>query len=77
MTDWTPTTTHVRDAYVRQMRDAFVASTGEHEAEFDRWLRQVQAQAWAEGERHESDYLSMFGQFCSNPINPYLDVTHD
>lgn len=30
------------------------------------------AEAWDEGERHESDYLSTWGQFCpSNNCNPY------
>lgn len=39
--EYTPTTEQVRDAYVRGMRDAFVASTGEHYAEFDRWFAKV------------------------------------
>lgn len=34
----TPTTAQVRDAYVRAMRNAFIASTSEHYDEFDRWL---------------------------------------
>lgn len=38
MTDFTPTTEQVRDAYVRAMRNAFIASAGEHREEFDRWL---------------------------------------
>lgn len=30
------------------------------------------AQAWDEGERHESDYLATWGQFCPLRIcNPY------
>lgn len=45
MAEFTPTTVQVRDAYVRQLRNAFVASTGEHEAEFDRWLASVRAAA--------------------------------
>ena len=32
------------------------------------------AEAWDEGERHESEYLRMFGQFCRNPQNPYRVV---
>lgn len=44
MNEYTPTTEHVRDAYVRAMRNAFIASAGEHEAEFDRWLEQVRAE---------------------------------
>ncbi len=38
MTDFTPITEQVRDAYVRAMRNAFIASATEHEQEFDRWL---------------------------------------
>lgn len=39
MTDYTPTTEQVRDAYVRGMRDTFIASAGEHREEFDRWVQ--------------------------------------
>jgi len=39
MTDYTPTTEQVRDAYVRVMRDTFIASAGEHREEFDRWMQ--------------------------------------
>ncbi|WP_193750554.1 hypothetical protein [Curtobacterium luteum] len=38
--DHTPTTAQVRDAYVRAMRNAFIASADEHRQEFDRWLEQ-------------------------------------
>ena len=37
-TEYTPATTQVRYAYVTFNRNAFVASTAEHEREFDRWL---------------------------------------
>lgn len=43
--EYTPTTEQVRDAYVRAMRNAFVAAAWEHEAEFDRWLEKVKADA--------------------------------
>lgn len=49
------------------------ARVAEREAAFDRWLKKVQADAWAEGERHESQYLATWGQFCPNPINPYRE----
>lgn len=53
MTDYTPTTDQVRSAYTRAMRNAFIASAGEHDAEFDRWLagviRQAKREAWNEG----------------------------
>jgi rubrerythrin len=35
---YTPTTAQVKDAYVRAMRNAFIASEGEHREEFRRWL---------------------------------------
>jgi len=42
------------------------------------WLaehtRRAQAQAWDEGERHESDYLATWGQFCPHrDCNPYRE----
>lgn len=49
--DWTPNTEQVRDAYVRAMRNAFVASESEHRQEFDRWLAAVQAAAFDHGVR--------------------------
>ena len=58
MTEYTPTTDEVRAAYVRAMRQAFVAASSEHEAEFERWLVQVKADAWDEGHRagrHDRD----------------------
>ena len=36
--EYTPDTGAVRAAYTRAMRQAFIASTSEHIAEFDRWL---------------------------------------
>jgi hypothetical protein len=36
--DYTPTTEQVKAAYVRAMRNAFIASEGEHREEFRRWL---------------------------------------
>jgi hypothetical protein len=49
MSDWTPNTEQVRDAYVRAMRNAFIASAGEHRQEFDRWLATIQAAAFDHG----------------------------
>ena len=51
MTEYTPTTGDVRAAYTRAMRQAFITSTGEHIAEFDRWLAQVRAEAQVEALR--------------------------
>ena len=39
--DYAPTTDQVCAAYVRAMRNAFIASAGEHEEEFYRWLDEV------------------------------------
>lgn len=45
MTDYTPTVEQARAAYTRAMRNAFIASSGEHDAEFDRMIAVVEAQA--------------------------------
>ena len=42
----TPTTLEVRESYT-YFRGAI--PTVEHEAEFDRWLNEVKAEAWEEG----------------------------
>jgi hypothetical protein len=57
--EYTPTTEQVARAYTVGMRQAFIASAGEHDAEFTRWLaahdREVAAKAlreaaeWARG----------------------------
>lgn len=49
MPEYTPSTIVVKSAYVVFTRNAFVASTGELNQEFDRWLAEVQAAAWDEG----------------------------
>jgi rubrerythrin len=46
--EYTPTTDVVRDAYVRGMRQAFIASSGEHVDEFDRWLAEHDTEVRAE-----------------------------
>ncbi|MHB9005055.1 MAG: hypothetical protein ACYC6C_13545 [Coriobacteriia bacterium] len=38
MSDYTPTTERVEHTYVTGMRQAFIASAGEHRQEFQRWL---------------------------------------
>lgn len=45
MSEYTPTTEQVREAYVRAMRNAFIASAGEHREEFSRWLAEVERAA--------------------------------
>lgn len=49
---YTPNTDQVRAAYVRAMRNAFIASAGEHEQEFDRWLENLIAEV-VQDVRHE------------------------
>lgn len=66
MNIFTPSTEQVRDAYVRAMRNAFIASAGEHRDEFDRWLEGVKsvarkealAQARAQGWRPAGGMVS-------------------
>ena len=46
MDDYTPTTLEVRESYT-YFRGTI--PTVEHEAEFDRWLNEVKAEAWDDG----------------------------
>ena len=46
VSDYTPTTEEVRESYVLMQR---CISYPNPEAEFDRWLAEVKAQAWQEG----------------------------
>lgn len=46
---YTPNTEQVRDAYVRAMRDAFIASASEHRDEFNRWHEADSAESWDDG----------------------------
>lgn len=57
--DYTPTTEYVKAIYV----NAIDRGIDECNAEFNRWLAEVKAQAWAEGvaDRDRYDY----------PENPY------
>lgn len=76
MSDYTPTTSTVRDAYTRALRNAFIASKGEHNAEFDRWLNEVKSQAWDEGfEAGERDVFEHEKHNYENPCieNPYKE----
>lgn len=47
MSDYTPTTEQVRDLYA--LSDPAGKTWQVYEAEFDRWLQQVKAEAWEEG----------------------------
>ena len=70
MNEYVPNTEHVRDAYVRAMRNAFIASAGEHEAEFDRWLERVRAEERAEERAKFIDWLI-------ETVHYPFDVTYD
>lgn len=81
--EYTPTDEVVRDTYVRTQRNAFVASTSEHEMEFDRWRagveRAARAEAWDEAiaavfawwaapkDRRPSAVINPYG------VNPFAD----
>ena len=65
MTEYTPDTLTVRDAYVRTLRNAFVASTSELGQEFDRWLSTVQHDAWL------STYWAEVTSRTQNPFTGY------
>ena len=43
--------------------------------ELSQQVAEAKAEAWDEGERHESEYLATWGQFCPNPENPYRVVS--
>jgi hypothetical protein len=60
---YTPTTEEVSKAYCDWDSEAF-----------DRWLREIRAKAWDEGELHESRFLDTHGQFCPyKNCNPYRE----
>ena len=65
--EYTPTTDVVRDAYVRGMRQAFIASSGEHADEFDRWVTQERAQQARFWMRVTKDYCWLWtGETATN-----------
>ena len=73
--DYTPTTGDVRARYVRDHGAHFVSDW----AEFDRWLAEVKAQAWQEGQLALLEYMGVplypsKGDETRNPkqpLNPY------
>ena len=68
MSEYTPSTEEVESHW------ADVGFAGDRPS-FNRWLARERAAAWDEGERHESEYLATWGQFCPNPENPYRVVS--
>ena len=71
MTDYTPTTEEVREAYVIDDECVFMTSKAQWTAEeFDRWLADVKAQAWEEGNKQAHQDID--GEWpTSYTPNPY------
>ena len=59
MSEHTPTTEEVRNGYIRSKRSAWQKSYAKEDIEFDRWLEQVEAEAWKEG--YVSGFLKAMG----------------
>ena len=62
MSAWTPDTEHVRTQYTQD--HVSDANESAYEAEFDRWLKTIKAQAWQDGH----DTALLHGQ-SKNPYN--------
>lgn len=73
MTEFTPSTEQVRDAYVRAMRNAFIASASEHAEEFERWLATIQAAAYDHGVRAWGELMVRRSELS----NPYRRQEND
>jgi hypothetical protein len=84
MSDYTPTTEHVRAQYARQENydpyfegDWYLTEDGQHSAEeFDRWLAEVEkkakAQAWDECAKYYRNVMKAdFESNFGNNYNPY------
>lgn len=74
MSEYTPTVEQARAAYTRAMRNAFIASSGEHDEEFDRMIRIIKADAFSEGaakQREIVEHKLGRGQTIVIPQNPY------
>lgn len=72
MPDYTPTTEQVRDAYL--------LNPSRDRKEFQRWLRELKAEVWAEGRRangylfgHEYYCAGYSDCHCETYINPYTE----
>jgi hypothetical protein len=63
MSDYTPTTEEVRDAFCEAYPNHL---SGLKSKEFNQWLAEVKAQAWDEGYVSSDDYYG-------NSVNPYRE----
>lgn len=71
MSDYTPTTAKMFEAYYNYLRHTSRTSR-DAEAEFDRWLAEVKAEAWQEGTHAMSLELQYhFGDNHKCVTNPY------
>ena len=87
MSDYTPTTDDVEDAWCSRYDGEHAWASGEerrgYEAEFYRWMEQVKAEAWQEGhdagweDRHEDALIGWMasGPHESDAHNPYRKET--
>lgn len=77
MSEYTPTTDDVALAYIHAVNgDTWVSGKARAlQAEFDRWLKQVKAEAWDEGYNtpNYSDLDERYGR--PEPRNPYREET--
>ena len=74
---YTPTTEEVRDVYQSRLikvdDNRFeIVDEIEADAEFDRWLAEVKAQAWEEGLASIKPHLSVWPKQHHLPANPYI-----
>lgn len=71
MSEYIPTTEDVRLVY---MANCNRHCSVDHQAEFDRWLQSIQAEAWDEGANAERDYW--YGDITRAELrNPYEEET--
>jgi hypothetical protein len=66
MSKYTPSQRIVRDGYVRGLRQAFVASEGQHKEEFDRWLAAHDAEVAATALREAAEIAGKRAQESFN-----------
>ena len=78
MSDYTPTTDDVEDAWCSRFDSEYHWAVGEelqgYRAEFDRWMEQVKAKAWEEGKRaglRQSDWEHADPTTLYVAVNPY------
>ena len=73
MNDYTPTTEEVRERFIDGFPiDTWAVARDSVGQDFDSWLRQVKAEAWAEG-FDAGHYTGDEPRECECKTNPYLD----